>query len=407
MTIEWGTIFIGGLTVGTSVVGLLVVSRGREPLLLFLAIAGIVGGAWGIIEVVDAYGQANVTLAALGLSVGSVGGGYALASALLPYLAARRSTPELPDTFDDTVSGPLALIVAQIEPEHYRPSAIAQELERLAAAGLPEATLGIAPFLYAAQKARYRALGGTSPAARQARALSENVESELGKDFGAVRFVSGVGRDTLDRVVVQAAQDGFRNIVVATLAVGESYAMDRAKAAVDSLRPESHGLRLSYTPPLWGSAELCEHVSDLVWQARDVPEHTGVALTLHGQPDAWQKSHTSFDVQENSFANRVRSILIDRGLPQQNVRLCYAEWRNPDITETVRHLAALGCSRVLVCPACFPFESSVTIIDMQVSIRQARVEAHVSTVTIGAWGDNPRVAGLLAKQLKATARELG
>jgi protoheme ferro-lyase len=125
-----------------------------------------------------------------------------------------------------------------------------------------------------------------------------------------------------------------------------------------------------------------------------------VALVLHGQPEAWQKSHASFDVQENSFANRVRATLIDRGLHQENIRLCYAEWRNPDITETVRHLAALGCSRVLICPACFPFESSVTILDMPVAVRQARVDAHVSTVVLGAWGDGPRLVDVLGTTVR-------
>lgn len=403
----WTAVFLGGLAVGASVVGLLVARRTREPLAFFLGIAGVVSGTWGVIEIVDSYRRFDLVAAAIGLSLASVGGGYALASSLLPYLTARRPTPSLPEHVEARTTRPAVLLLGCIEPPRYQPPAITDELDRLAQAGLPETTLGITPFLYAAQKARYRAMGGTSPSAQQAKAIAERLEVRLRESVAFLRFVSCVGRDTLDRAVAEAASRGATDIVVATVSVAESYVADRAKAAVDLMRPEAHGLRVVYAPPLWGSETLTEYVADQIWRARDEPTATGVALVLHGQPDAWERSHASFDIQENSFAHRVRVLLSEKGIPQENIRLCYAEWRVPDITETVRHLAALGCRRVLICPATFPFESSVTLLDAQVAIRQARVEGHVNTVMLNAWGEDPIVSDVLFGAIRAASKDLG
>jgi len=407
MAALWTAVFLGGLAVGASVVGLLVAQRAREPLAFLLGILGVVVGTWGIIEVIDVYRRADMIIAAVGLSLASVGGGYALGSSLLPYLSSTRRAPVLPDTVQNRTDKPTVLVLSCIEPERYQPVAITQELDRLAHAGLPEATMGITPFLYAAQKARYRAMGGKSPAARQAQLTTERLAARLSESVERVRFVSCVGRDTLDRAVVEAADRGVSDMIIVTAAVAESYVTDRAKASVDAMRPEAHGVRVAYAPPLWGSEVLAEHVADQVWRARDEPAATGVALVLHGQPDEWERSHASFDVQENSFAQRIRMLLVDRGMPAENVRLCHGEWRVPDITETVRHLAALGCRRVLVCPVCYPFENSATILDFQVSIRQARVDGHVTTVTLNAWGEDPVLSDVLFASARSAADDLG
>ncbi len=406
MTVEWVAVFVGGLAVGASIVGLLVAQRIREPLAFLLGIAGVIVGTWGIIGIVDTYNRIDMTVAGLGLSLASVGGGYALVSSLLPYMTSNRSRPTLPEQVQPRVPKPGIVLLSCIEPRKYQPVAITQELDRLAQAGLPEATLGITPFLYASQKARYRAMGGTSPSSRQAQAVAERLEKRLGDSIAYLEFVSCVGRDTLDRAVARAASQGVANVIVATLSVAESYVTDRAKSAVDTLRPDTHGMRVVYTPPLWGSEALAEHVAEQVWRARDEPTATGVALILHGQPDEWERSHASFDVQENSFAHRIRMILTDKGIPRDNIKLCFAEWRVPDITETVRHLAALGCRRVLICPACFPFESSVTLLDAQVAVKQARVEGHVNTVILGAWGEESIVSDVLFGEIRTASRDL-
>lgn len=402
----WIAVFLGGLAVGAAVVGLLTIDRNKEPLAFLLGVAGVFAGTWGILEIINVYHRADLVVAAVGLSLASLGGGYALASTLVPLLSSRRKSCTLPPDPVHALQLPAVVVIATVEPERYQVSAITSELERLAAAGMPEATIGIMPFLYAAQKARYRAIGGSSPSMKQALAATERLEALLGDSVGSVRFVSCVGRDTLDRSVCELAVNETSTIIVAAISVGESYAIDRAKAATDQLRPGSHGITIAYTPPLWGADRLVESVAERIWTATDTPESTGVALVAHGQPEPWERTHAAFDVQENSFLNRARTLLGEHGIPSSNIKLCFQDWRTPDVTETVRHLAALGCSRILVVPACDPFESATTLIDLQVAVRQARVPEHVTTITLGAWGDDPVIGEVLAEAVRTAQADL-
>ncbi len=403
-TPHWIAVFGGGLAVGVAVVGLLTVNKSKEPLAFLLGAGGVFAGTWGLLGVIGTYERADLVVAAVGLSLASFGGGYALASTLVPLLSSSRGRCALPEMVDPIDPRPAVVVIAIVEPEHYRLSAITSELERLAAAGMPEATMGIMPFLYAAQKARYRAIGGASPSMKQALAVTERLEDLLDDTVSSVRFTSCMGRDTLDRAICDITAGSSDTIIVAAVTVGESYAIDRAKAAIDQLRPETHGVTVAYTPPLWSADRLVEHVVERVWSASDAPDLTGVALVAHGQPEPWERTHAAFDVQENSFLNRIRTLLMERGIPTQNIRLCFQDWRAPDVTETVRHLAALGCRRILIVPACDPFESASTLIDLQVAVRQARVQDQVTTITLGAWGDDPTIAGVLAEAVR-TARE--
>lgn len=403
----WATVFAAAVACGASLVGLLALRRTQEAVMFFIGLLGIATSTWAITRLVLAYGQLQVALVGALIALAAAAGGYGLASALLPRFAPKLRTHELPDPLpadDDRIT---VLVLACIEPEQYEPSAVAADLGDLADAGLVEPTIGITPFLFAAQKARYRAAGGRSPSALAALHLVERLESMLDdRRLDPVELVACSLRDTLDEAIVRAARRGCRRVVVANLSVGESYVTDRAKTRADLLRPEQAGVRVVYTPPLWGSEPLAEDLARRIWGGRDDPESTGVALIMHGQPEARERTHGAFDVQENAFCNRIRLLLAERGIPESNVRLGYLDWRSPDVTETVRHLAALGCRRVLVVPACFPFESVNTVLDLQVAVRQARVDAHVSTVVFSAWGEDDVVARILKDAVEDALADL-
>lgn len=402
----WIAVFAGGLVTGSAVVLLLVVVRAREFFALLLGLAGIATATWGVLGIVELYQQPGPTFAAVSLSVAALGGGYALASSLLNTFTSRPHAVVLQDITSMPDSRPSVLVLACIEPERYRPSAVTMELERLSAADVPEATLGITPFLYAAQKARYRAIGDVSPSQAQAQRVTERLEELLGDTVTEIRLVSCDAAGALESAVAASVAAGSSSVVVAVISVGESYIVDRARERVDRMRPSRHGAEVVYTPPLWCSDRLTAHLADRIMLTAEHPGQTGVALVLQGQPDAWARSHAAFDVQENSFANRVRMLLVDRGVPPQNVRLCYAEWRDPDVTETVRHLAATGCARVLVSPVSTPFESTSTLLDLQMAVRHARVDEHVAAVTLGAWGDDPVIAEVLRDAIVSTMQDL-
>jgi len=406
--IAWTMLAGGALVGGAALVGLLALRRPLEPLMLVGGMVSMSLCGAGVARVAGVYDSAGMTVFAVFLAFGCVAGGYGLASSLLNGLASQPKGVALSDGVTVTQDRVAVLVLECIEPERYDPKAIALEIQDLSSAGLPEATIGVTPFLYAAQKARYRAVNGRSNSAAQAKAICERLETALDRErFARVDLVTCIGRDSLAAAVVRLQATGYSRVVVASLSVAESFQMDRAKGEVDALRPDLHGMRVAYTTPLWASDSIANMIAERIATFLVEPENTGAVLVMHGQSESRERTHPTFDVQENAFANRVRMLLSERGLSESNVRLCWAEWRSPDITESVRHLAALGCTRIVVAPVCYPLETIATVLDMAVAVRQARVEPHVYVTTLPAWGDDPLVADALAEAVREAAEEFG
>jgi hypothetical protein len=185
---------------------------------------------------------------------------------------------------------------------------------------------------------------------------------------------------------------GFRTVVVAEAVIAESLEVDSAKRSVDALRLSDLGVTVTYAGPLWRSERIATLVSTRILAILGDPDAGGVVLVGQGQPEDRARDRREFDEQETSFLNRVRMLLLERGVADQSVRLAWADWRAPEVTGTVRHLAALGCRRIVVSPACFPLDSIATLLDLQLSVRQARVDETVSVVTLPAWHDDPAFA---------------
>ncbi len=405
---SWASVGLGGLLSGAALVGVLALRRSAEPLMLLACLAGTAVAANGLIGVITSYARPGVTLLTILLGLGCSAGGYGLASSALPSVATRQQDVSLDGiSAEPEDSRPLVLVVAAVEPPIYEPSVLADELVDLQASGMPQATIGVTPFLFAAAKTRYRAAGGRSPSLPQARALTERLESVLPADqYAGVSLVTLIGRDRLDFAVERAARSGHRRFIIVNQAAAESHEWERAREELDLLRPEDHRLSVVHTTPLWSEESLADMLVRRTARFAPAPDTTGVALVLHGQSDLRVRRQPQYEVQENSFANRVRMGLVEHGLGEANVRLCYAEWGTPDITETVRHIAALGATRILVCPVCYPFESIATVLDISVAIRQARVSPHVYTTTLTAWGDDPVVADTLATVVRQAHNEL-
>ncbi len=409
MAYYWTALAAGSLLAGACMVWLLALKRSRMPIVILAGLLGTFAAGWGVAQLMAHYATPEAVVTLSLITVGCVAGGYGIASSLLanPALSSRRSDLSYADA-GNARSDAAILMVACVEPQTYEPGSVALELDQYEDAGLPDATIGMTPFLYAAQKARYRAAGGESPAFRQAKATVVQLQQLLDKEmYGWVDLVTCQPKDGLDTAIARTVRRGYKRVVVAAVSVAESYELDRAKASVDALRPEQHDISVTYTSPLWSSDTVIEMVAERIWaSAAKSPQTTGVALLMHGQPDAYQQTHAQFDTQENAFCNRIRMLLVEKGLAESNVRLCWMDWRSPDVTETVRHLAALGCERILVMPACYAFDSMTTLLDLPMAVRQARVDQHVYVTTLAAWGEEPAVAQALAEGVQEAAGEL-
>ena len=403
-TVLWIALIGGAFVAGVTIVAALVVVRNHEPFAAILGVLGLGLCAWSFGRLGSVYANVDVLVYAFGFAIGAFGGGYALASALLDRLSHVAPLAATEPAMD--VQSATLIVFACAEPESYDPRSTSRELARLADERLVDLSIGVTPFMYAAQKARYRAIGGTSPERGQVRQLAEAVERILGdRVFSRVETAWCDGPDELPRRIVEAVANGSRTLVVAVTSVGESLEMVNAKRSIDRLRLAESGVSVVYTRPLWATERIISVLASRILAAADDPETTGVALIAHGQPETREQSNASFDADENGFVSRVRMLLADKGIAENRVRVAWAEWRDPDVTSTVRHLGALGCSRVLVVPACFPFDNLATRLDIPIGIRQARLEATISVVTLNAWNDDPAVPDALAEEIREAYEE--
>jgi protoheme ferro-lyase len=299
-------------------------------------------------------------------------------------------------------------MAADVEPTTYQVGDATADIDSLVEAGFPPPSLLLTPFHYAAQKTRYRAAGGYSPAWASARALAERLEPRLSA-AGCVGPVlvrcSNVGE--ISRVLEMAESYGFDRVIVLGAHISASHACKSQRELTDDVLRRQESMAVTYTPSLWSSDAMAELVANKALGVIHDPPVTGVALVVHGQPGDYAYTNADFDADENSFTNRVRTLLLEAGLTASRVRVCPMEWGRPDLTETVRHLGALGARHIAVVPACYPFANLQTLLDIPVAIREARLAEDVRVVQVPPWGDDPVFAEVLEASVRSAMANWG
>ena len=400
----WIVLVVGGLVAGAGIVAALCLPAGRESLGGVASLLGFFASAWALGRLIASYGGPQTPAVAAALATAAVGGGYALASAMLPQLARRPTPRQLVSTNGARIA---VLLLSDAEAETYQPTATALELLTLQEDDVLDLGIVATPFLFTAHKARYRAIGGRSPARRQAHEIAEALERALSGtsvEHCGVAWCSGPG--SLPERVDDLARIGYANVIVQPLGVAEPLDMQRVKSLLDQSRPGEAGIRVVHAPPLHSAEAIAGLVARRISVGLAEVSLTGVALVAHGQADSRVQLNPSFDEDESAFVNRIKSLTTDIGIPGANVRIGWADWREPDVTSTVRHLAALGCTRILVSPACYPVDGLATLLDLPLAIRQARTEPAVTVVTLSAWRDEYEVIQALRDSVIEALREL-
>ncbi|MBS3957377.1 MAG: ferrochelatase [Clostridiales bacterium] len=401
--LPWAGLVLAAVCAGASVAGLLVVRRTFEAMMAVCGMASIGALTYAFYLIIAADGRPVVFLAGTGIAAAGFAGGFGLVSAVLETARTTRKRANPALTFQPSDADSTAVfLLADIENPTYGPGDVTAEISDLVDAGVSEPSIGSTPFVYAAQKARYRAVGDLSPEYDQARALCEKITPLLDHNrFDSCHLVRCRDGRALTDAVGAAVDSGYRNVVVATAHVAESFRIDREKSGVDPISGTG-GVWITYTQPLWASVPLAKLTVARILSVISSRSDAGVALVMSGQPGERERTYAAFDVQENAFVNRVKLLLTEAEVPAANIRTCWHDWRTPDVSETVRHLAALGCSRIVVCPACFPFENLATLLDFPVAIRQARVPGEVSVVQVAPWRDDDVFAEEIAAAVHAT-----
>lgn len=387
----WGALVLFSLATGFSLVGTMAVRRLLEPAAWLVLLVSFAGATWSIIEVggSGAGDGPRLALYAVAFSLAAAAGGYGLAASMLLEPAARLMRRGVRvEPVRSERSGPCVIAVATAEPTSYSTLETACLLSELAAEDRLDASMATLPLLFFAQKARYNAIGGLSPARQQFAGICDALAATLRDNGAPVAWASTTGPRRAAVLVAEAVRAGHDRIVVVSPALSPSASVLAALSEIDALRLADRGVRVAHARSLGPNPRLALMVAGRVLGHVTNASDTGVVLVGHGRPEVAARRDRAYDEIETTFLNRVRAELVDRGLESQKVRLAWAEWEEPDVTSTVRHVAALGCRRIVICPAVHPFDSLATRLDLEIAVRQARLAEDVSTITLGAWGDD-------------------
>lgn len=401
----WILLMSSAVLGGAVLVAALVVPRSQQYLPIAGAVVTFFGALAGFLDLVAKYGRIDVILAAFFLGLGAFIGGYGLAASLLPAIATRQPRGVEPAAAVRVPrDAPDIVLLADMEPSTYDPVFTMIEFSEASAAGAPQTPVFVVPFVFAAAKARYTAIGGRSGAQDEAAGIAESLRRLLGAEAASVTAVSAADPSAAVRLVRSLVAMGGRDLIVSPLGAAVSPRQDAALRAVDALRLSEEGVTVSVAAPLWGSQEIVELITRRTVDAVAPAGRSGAVLVCRGLPPLEDRAYPGFRADQTALANRVRSSLLEHGFGESDVRSAWAEWDEPGVTEGVRHLAALGCRNVLVVPVSDPTESITTRFDLPHAARLA--ESRVAWKVLPAWGDSPEVAEALAREARRAAGDV-
>jgi len=378
----WVLLFVLSLLAGGAIVVAMVSPRLSAALafgLGTLALAVALMSASSLMRLYDT--SAAVATAVLFIVSASVGG-YVLACALLPRFAPWPPRAPLPPVVGDDAG---LVIITWTEPDTYDlPSEVAaqQSLVETGALELPSVVL---PIQLLARKSRYRAAGGRAPAVGDVRALGDALATAAEPwGTGGVRTICAMQPRGLADAVAALSADGRSRIGVVVLGPTDAEEIDEQRRHLSALEPHEAGVSVRFAPSLLRDDRLAERLANRIMTlTHDVaPSTVGVVLVSPGVPESWRVEHQSCCEDENYFDQRVRMLLAERGLDDRVIRQAWIDWQTPDVTEAARHVAALGCERIIIAPSTVLLPTLYTAVDLEQIAGVLRLPDGVGVVTL-------------------------
>ncbi len=409
MLAAWAVMLAAAILTGAAVCTSLVVRRrAMAPAVLAAAVLGAASIA-AIVAVARSSGRVDSTIAASFIALGSFVGGFALAAALVPAIT---RLPPLPGPVLTATSeadpGIAFVLLADGQPEDYDPAVVTREYALLSETEAPVPPDAVRVFGYMSERMRYRS-AGISPARPVVRAIAGRVAELLSHEgfAGPVAEAWLQGTPRLADTVAGLVGHGAREIVVVFLGVAESVPYDRARVETDMTVPPGSDARVCYAHTLWADDAIARLVAErtLAMLPKGPRATDGVVLAASGQPWQWDQESPRSCEHETFFLQRVRAALIVAGAPEANVRTAWLDWQDPGVTEVTRHLAALGCERVVVVPATTCADTLETVLDLPAAVDSADLDPGVRVEVLHGWGDSDAVAAAVTRAAVATARE--
>lgn len=402
MVLTWIVLLAGSVLFGMAVVAAMVLPGLLAVAALALAMGSIGVALWMAAGLLSTYGTFEAVLAGAFFLLAGSGIGYRVAAAGLSHLGTESTPPTLGPSAGD---GAGIILLADTDPERYDPRAVARRHVRLTDGAQVEIPTTAVPFVFLAAKARYRASRGTVTGAGLADSLAELTSQRLGVAGMSADVAVALDGDAgmLTSLVARQAAHGARTIGVVVLGSEDTDALDRAKAALDRARPADAGLSVVFGPSVWHdtalAARLVERILDGAGEvARD---DLGVVLISQGMPPEWEHSHGEAKSQENYFNQRVRLLLTEQGIDERAVRIAWLDWQLPDVTEAVRHVAALGRTTIVIAPSTIALPTLESMAELDRAVDLARLPASVQIVPLAFWGDDGGFADAVTRSALA------
>lgn len=402
---DWVALLVGSVLFGASIVAGLILPRHSSVIALVAGLGALFGAITSFGRIASLYDSSTAIGGSMVVFIASITAGYAIASSSLPYLQHVFPTPDVKTSPD---GGDGVILIACCDPERYDPRVVATRQNLLNESADIVVPVTALPFVFFAEKARYRAVGGRAPGRLVARQIAERVSALPIATNWRVELAWCHKPDSLARQVGALAASGSSRIALVPLGLPESGPLDEArKLLAESLRGKGD-LRIETGPDLWNDRMLPERLTERILSATSgaAAQDVGVVLVGEGVPASWERRFSAASAAETYFNQRVRSLLDDAGIDAPHVRMAWLDWQTPDVTEAVRHLAALGALQIVVAPSTISLPTLETILDMGHAIALARVPEGVRVVTLQPWGDDEGFAEAIARSADAAFQEL-
>jgi len=254
-------------------------------------------------------------------------------------------------------------------------------------------------------RARYAAIGGTSPLLERTRAQAGGLQEALGDGFLVELGMKHAAPFLEDGVAALAAArvDRIIGLVLAPhysrLSVGEYAERVRGAAVpqgIDVTMIESWYLERGYVDLLAG------FVREAV---EPMPEGTEVVFTAHSLPARILEEGDPYPVQ---LAETAEAVARRAGIDQWSVAWQSAgrtpePWIGPDVLDVLRSRAKEGAAGVAVCPAGFVSDHLEVLYDLDVEAARLAAELGIPFARTRMPNDEPAFCAALAAVVRRHA----
>jgi protoheme ferro-lyase len=215
--------------------------------------------------------------------------------------------------------------------------------------------------------------------------------------------------DTPDPVTatINAINDGASNIILSQVFVTNSSHTLEGEKLVKGINMANYGISLKITKPLWDSQILHQmFLSKLNDQVKNKDKSTiGVLLVGHGQPESWDVLFPQQTIQENSFREKIRDLLVENGYSFENIGLTWMEFRTPKPVDKIKEFVERGTDKIYYFAASISAEAIHSLYDIPDLIHASNLPDHVEAINLGAWNNHPLAIEAIKERIDSVSKD--